>query len=45
MDFSPYLDHVLRYMTTLSHTLPQICGTHYHSQSELNLPKKDSKRL
>ena len=33
-----YLDHVLRYMTALSHTLPRNCGTHYHSQSELNPP-------
>ena len=36
MDFSPYLDYVLRYLTALSHTLPQNCGAHYHSQSELN---------
>ena len=30
MDFSPYLYHILCYMTALSYSA-QNCGTHYHS--------------
>ena len=35
MDFSPYLDIVLRYTSALSHTLAQTCGTHNHIQSKI----------